>query len=142
MKILEKVIKLSTSFDTTRQEVSSLEFEEERLLKETFERINTEKGKNVSKYQVIASYAGDKKQAKVWLFGEEAHVLEDIARPGAPIKKYGVTKKGALQNPKPSGIKIIEKKLVTYTGKSTEITGETLKSLRTILAGDVKLVLG
>jgi len=142
LSLIEKVIKMSKTFDTSRQEVSSLEFEQDRLSKETFERINAEKGRNVSKYKINAKYASGKKTASIWLFGDEAYILEDASKTGAVIKKYKITKKGALQEPNPSSLKIIEKKLATFSGKPAELNENTLKSLRSILAGDVKLVFG
>lgn len=142
LDLVEKIVNLHKNPETTRQEVASLEFEQEKLCKEVFDLIKAEKGKNSEKYRITASYSGGNKHAAVWLFGGEAFILEDIAKSGAAIKKYKISGKGALQEPKKSTLKAVESKLSTYSGKPTEFTGETLKSLRSILANDIKLILG
>ncbi len=142
LSLIEKVIKINASLETTRQEVASLEFEEERLSKEVFDRINAEKGKGSEKFKIVANYAGGKKTANLWMFGDEAFIMDDISKPGAPITKYRLSKKGSLQEPQTGSLKMVEKKLATFAGKPTEITEDTVKSLKEILANDVRLVLG
>ena len=77
LNLIQKVIKINTTLDTSRQEVASLEFEEDRLSKETFNLISAEKGKNVEKYKITANYAGGKKTAGIWLFGDKVFVIEE-----------------------------------------------------------------
>lgn len=142
LDLVNKIVELNKSLDTSRQEIASLEFEEDRLSKDVFNLIKAAKGKNVEKYKVIAEYSGGKKRANVWFFGTEAFLLEDVSKQGSPVKKYSVSKKGGLQEPKASSLKIVEKKLSTFAGAPTQLTEDTISSLRTILGSDVRLILG
>ena len=101
-----------------------------------------EKGKKEERSKVIAKYSGDTKTANLWFFGEEVHILADVNKKVPDLKRYKITKSGKLQDPTTSSIKNIEKKLATYTGEKANITNDTLKSLKTILGSDAKLVLG
>jgi len=142
LDLINKIVDIKKSLVTSRPEIASLEFEEDRLSKDVFDLIKSEKGRNIEKYKVSVEYEGGRKRANIWFFGNEAYVLENINKQGGSLKKYIMNKKGALTEPKPSNIKTIEKKLSTYTGQPSQITEGTMSSLKQILGTDIRLILG
>jgi len=127
---------------TTRAEIARLQFEQDKLCHDVFNRLGADKGKKIEKYKVSAVYDKGNKNASIWLFTDEAYIILDTNRPNTPIKKFKISGKGELIKAQSTTLKEIEKKLTKFSGSPTTMTKETIASLKRILADDVKIVIG
>jgi len=142
LKILKRVIELKEKADTTREEIATLNFEQDKLIKDIYNIIRAEKGKKVEKFKLACQYAGGQKTAGVWLLTDAAYIIKDVTKPNTPIHKYQIDKTGALINPQQVNLREVENAIRRFVGTPTTMTKNTIESLKKILHADVKIVIG
>jgi predicted nucleotidyltransferase len=140
--LIEKIKNIKKDYDSTREVVASLNFEQDTLARDLFNIIRAEHGQKIDKFKISAQYNGTKNTAAVWLFTEDAYVILDVNKPDTDILHYNISANGALTDRKKSDLNAIEKKLKTFSGTSTTMTKHTIDSLKDILGDDVKIVIG
>jgi predicted nucleotidyltransferase len=140
--LIEKIKNLKKDYDSTREVVASLNFEQDKLARDLFNIIRAEHGQKIDKFKVSAQYNGTKNTAAVWLFTEDAYIIMDVSKPETDILHYKIAENGALTGKKKTKLDAIEKKLKTFSGTSTTMTKHTIDSLKDILGDDVKIVIG
>jgi predicted nucleotidyltransferase len=140
--LIRKIEKVSQSRDTSRENIASLSFEQDKLSRDLFNIIQAEHGQKIEKFKISAQYKNGKKTAAVWLFTKDAYVILDIKDPETNILHYKISSNGAFTDEKSAKLAAIEKKLQTFAGTTTTMTKHTIESLKDILGDDVKLVIG
>ena len=140
--LIEKIKTLAKDYDSTREVVASLEFEQDKLARDLFNIIRAEHGQKIDKFKISAQYNGTKNTAAVWLFTKDAYIIIDINKPDTDILHYNISANGALTDKKKSNLSAIEKKLKTFPGTSTTMTKQTIDSLKEIIGDDIKIVIG
>ncbi|MGC8885210.1 MAG: nucleotidyltransferase domain-containing protein [Candidatus Nanoarchaeia archaeon] len=142
LDILTRIVELKKEPKTNLYELDSLYFEEDRLAKATFDLIRAEKGKKIEKFKISATYAKGTKKADIWLLSNIAYIIKDTSDPKTPILKYSIDKDGNLVDEKPATLKEIDAALEKFAGSPTQITRQTIDSLKKILKEDLQIVIG
>jgi predicted nucleotidyltransferase len=126
----------------SKEEISRMNFEQDRFSNDVFNHIRAEKGKKVEKYKISAHYDNGKRTAGIWLLTNEAFIILDTAKADTAIRRFAIDKDGKLVDEKHSTLAEIESQLAKFAGTPTVLTKHTIESLKSILADDVKLAIG
>ncbi len=140
--LMLKIEKLNKSGSTTREEIASISFEQDKLARDIFNIIRAEHGQKIEKFKISAQYKDSKKTAGIWLFTKDAYIILDVADSDTKIVKYKIASDGSLTDEKSSNLGEIEEKLKTFSGTPTTMTKKTIDSFKSILSEDVKIVIG
>ncbi len=141
-QLVKRIEAMSKTCDTTRADISSVAFEQDRLSRDLFNIIRAEHGQKIEKFKISAVYNEGKKTAGIWLFTDMAYLIKDVNNPDTTIVRYNIAENGALTESKNSNLTAIEDKLKTFTGTPTTMTKNTIASFKEILSPDVKIVIG
>jgi len=141
LELIKNIIKINEEQKTTRAEIASMTFEQDRLAKDTFDHIRAEKGKKIEKYKISAHYAEDKK-ADIWMLTDTAYIVMDTSNPNTAIKKFTIAKDGTLTSEKQAHLKELNDTVEKFAGTPTTLTKQTIESLKKVLADNLKLVVG
>jgi len=140
--VVKQIFELKKKGRAPIKEIASLNFEESRLARSTFELIRAHKAKPVEKFKLSAVYNNGRKKADIWLLTDRAFVVFDTSDPRTPMKKYEILKDGGLRELGDTNLDEINNALEKFTGTPTKLTSETIKSLKKILAEDMQIVVG
>jgi predicted nucleotidyltransferase/uncharacterized protein (UPF0332 family) len=141
-QLIERIKILRKNCDTTRENISSLSFEQDKLARDVFNIIRAEHGQKIEKFKISAQYNAGKSTAAVWLFTDEVFIIRDTNDPNTAILKYSIEADGSFEGRKESNLGAIENKLKKFSGTPTTMTKKTIDSLKEVLGDDVKLVIG
>jgi predicted nucleotidyltransferase len=141
--LIRKIEELNKSRSaTTREEIASLNFEQDKLSSDLFNIIRAEQGQKIEKFKITAIYNNGKHSAAIWLFTKEAYIILDIKSADTEIMKYTIGSDGTFKDEKSAKLSEIEKKIQTFSGTPTTMTKKTIESLKNLLSDDVKIVIG
>ncbi len=142
LNLLNKIKEAKEKHNVGRETLASMAFEQTQFAKGVIENIRAEKGKNIEKFRVAVKYDKDKKTANLWLIEMKAYLVKDTADPKTPIIVYDIDKKGALVSPKKTSLDEINKIISTFEGTPAAMSEATVASLKSILGGEVSIIIG
>lgn len=141
-ELVEKIVEAKEKMSLGREIIDRYKFEEEHLADDMFELIKAKKGIKTEQFKISAQYEKGKKTASIWMLTDTAFVLFDVNDPKTKIKKYKILETGAFEGGEESSLVALNEIVRKFKGTPTVTTIETIKSLKKILADDVKLVIG
>ncbi len=142
LELLKKIKDAKDKHNSSREKLDSMAFEQNQFAKSTIEHIRAEKGKSLDKFRISVKYGKDKKTANLWLADEKAYLIKDTSDPKTPIIVYEIDKEGALVSPKKTTLEDINKVLSKFEGTPSAVTERMVASLKSILGGEVKIIIG
>jgi len=129
---------------TSLSMMDSLEYNLDTIRDETINILNSEKGLNKDKHRLTLKYGAGERQkvASIWLLKDMAFMIKDLSNQQSPVYKYSFDGMGKLSNEQKSSLKVLENKLVTYSGEKARITAKTITQLKEMLDNNLQLLIG